>query len=99
MPGAKKKKKKPAANPARGFATTSIASKPRVDPSSTAKAPGDPPSPNDAAPPSSSALPAARPGADSDGQAAFNSKGSNNSQALTPEEFERQLEESELQLL
>jgi ATP-dependent RNA helicase DHX29 len=27
----KKKTKKPAANPARGFATTSVASKPRVD--------------------------------------------------------------------
>ncbi len=94
----KKKTKKPAANPSRGFATTSIASKPRADP---AEAPGDgaptPASdttkPNDAgAPPSSDA-----PRTGSNGDSTTGTKGPQ--QQLSPEEFERQLEESELQLL
>lgn len=91
----KKKTKKPAANPARGFATTSIASKPRADP---AEAPGDdaPTPPNDSgAPPSSDATP--RSTAANGGDTTTATKGP--SQNLTPEEFERQLEESELQLL
>ncbi|KAM5376829.1 hypothetical protein ACJZ2D_005316 [Fusarium nematophilum] len=92
MAGAKKKKK-PAANPARGFATTSIASKPRPEVSgpeskpatnSAVKGQGTPPS---NAPPSSSATPA-----NATASAAEN-------KSLSPEEFERQLEESELQLL
>ncbi|KAH7149728.1 P-loop containing nucleoside triphosphate hydrolase protein [Dactylonectria estremocensis] len=93
MAGAKKKKK-PAANPARGFATTSIASKPRpevVEPesspsSTTAKGQGAPPSSQNA-PPSTAA-----PGD-------ANAKPTTKDKELTPEEFERQLEESELQLL
>lgn len=79
-----KKKKKPAANPARGFATTSIAAKPRpeaTEPESTPAAPLDkkdaPPSNPDEA----------------------RSNGATQDKQLSAEEFEKQLEESELQLL
>ncbi|KAH6899625.1 P-loop containing nucleoside triphosphate hydrolase protein [Thelonectria olida] len=94
MAGAKKKKK-PAANPARGFATTSIASKPRpeaVEPESkplTAAAKGQasaPPTSQNDAPPSTT------PGD-------VSTKPTLKDKELSPEEFERQLEESELQLL
>ncbi|QPG98163.1 hypothetical protein C2857_007324 [Epichloe festucae Fl1] len=90
------KKKKTAANPARGFATTSIASKPRPEvPESESKpsprvsktADGAPPSPEDAPPSTNSAS------GDAAGQQNQHEK------PLSPEEFERQLEESELQLL
>lgn len=85
----KKKTKKPAANPARGFATQSIASKARVEPvdeptvpskkaSETAKS-NVPPQPNDADNPASGA--------------------EVKKIELTPEEFEAQLEEAELQIL
>jgi len=37
MAGGNKKKKKPTANTARGFATTSVASKPRIDPAEAAE--------------------------------------------------------------
>lgn len=82
-----KKKKKPASNPARGFATTSIASKPKVeavgleiiDPT-TAETPTSSEQQQIAIAPSSSAT--------------------NQAEAdLTPEEFEKQLENSELQVL
>lgn len=84
------KKKKPAANPARGFATTSVASKPRPevvepDPKPSSSKPNAPPSKQNA-PPSTTA-----PG--ENGQQTAVQK------PLSPEEFERQLEESELQLL
>ncbi|KAK5659077.1 hypothetical protein OQA88_1166 [Cercophora sp. LCS_1] len=89
----KKKSKKPAANPARGFATTSIASKPRADPTEAtddtpASKPGD-----DSAPQSKDAPPS--------GSTATNTTdgGVAQTKVLSPEEFERQLEESELQLL
>ena len=91
----KKKAKKPAANPARGFATTSIASKPRADP---AEAPGDnTPAGNandDAAPPSTDTPQTAT-------TTTANTKTGTGAPAaeLSPEEFERQLEESHLQLL
>jgi len=92
----KKKAKKPAANPARGFATTSIASKPRADPAEgpddTAEASGNG---NGNAPPSNKATPPSttgQPGGDA-------AKAAEPEKALSPEEFERQLEESELQLL
>jgi ATP-dependent RNA helicase DHX29 len=86
---AKKKTKKPAANPARGFATTSIASKPRADPTEAADAApvpkvGDAP-PSKDAPPSSTETPV-----NAEAPAPPAPK-------LTPEEFERHLEESELQ--
>lgn len=88
----KKKAKKPAVNPARGFATTSIASKPRADP---AEAPGDntPASKPDgavSAPPTTEAP---------QNSTANKANESAPAKDLSPEEFERQLEESELQLL
>lgn len=91
MAGAKKKKK-PAANPARGFATTSLPSKSRTDPteatdgdaaepfiksSGASRAENAPPSSHDAATVRKNDVP----------------------KTLSPEQFERQLEESELQLL
>lgn len=95
-----KKKKKPAANPARGFATTSVASKPRVeqaeleDSASTASV-----SKTGAATPLASAQApsgsAAGPG--QAGAQASTAPGQN--PELTPEEFERQLEVAELQIL
>lgn len=95
MAGAKKKKAKPVANPARGFATTSIASKQvaRVedpdDPSSNA----DRASKSAAPPPHGADLPATA-------QTTSSSKAAQaKTEALSPEEFEKQLEESELQLL
>ncbi|KAH8887822.1 P-loop containing nucleoside triphosphate hydrolase protein [Thozetella sp. PMI_491] len=86
----KKKTKKPAANPARGFATTSIASKPRVDPT---EATDEVPKAVDDAPPSSKDAPpsTAAPTAPE--------RTSKPEKTLSPEEFEKQLEESELQLL
>lgn len=86
-----KKKKKPAANPARGFATTSIASKPRPEPTET-----DAPKPDATktapTPGSGSAAPTEKNGGPPAGSAEPKPE-------LSPEEFEKQLEESELQLL
>jgi ATP-dependent RNA helicase DHX29 len=88
----KKKTKKPAANPARGFATTSVASKARVD--AEAPADGAPAAKvNDAAAPPSNGAPRTATTNNTQTQEKAPSK------ALSPEEFERQLEESELQLL
>jgi ATP-dependent RNA helicase DHX29 len=87
----KKKSKKPAANPARGFATTSIASKPRVD---TAEATGEntPASkPDDSAAPPTNDAPQTG--------AATKREDKATTKQLSPEEFEKQLQESELQLL
>lgn len=84
-----KKKKKPASNPARGFATTSIASKPKSE------APDDEPA-------STSDLPAILPDQQEvSAQAAGPVEGASDALAksLTPEEFEKQLETSELQVL
>ncbi|KAI5921017.1 P-loop containing nucleoside triphosphate hydrolase protein [Camillea tinctor] len=95
MAGAKKKKTK-SAKLARGFATTSVASKPRVenaDPVSSPKAPEGPKSSSGVPPPSSSRDPNAPP------PAAAHSQDQVKKEELSPEEFERQLEESELQLL
>lgn len=84
----KKKTKKPA-NPARGFATTSIASRPRAEPEAaeeTSSKPDDGAAPHAKdAPPSGTDSTAAATAAPA--------------KPLSPEEFERQLEESELQLL
>ncbi|KAH8902299.1 P-loop containing nucleoside triphosphate hydrolase protein [Coniochaeta sp. PMI_546] len=93
----KKKTKKPAANPARGFATTSVASKPRVDAlDSTDEATG---SSNNAASPSVTD-PAAPAASQVHARAAPGTKATKETEkSLSPEEFERQLEESELQLL
>jgi len=90
----KKKSKKPAANPARGFATTSIASKPRADPAETAD--GDTPPgaiKDETAPQAKDAPPSGSTTATTTAGQATQAK------TLSPEEFERQLEESELQLL
>ncbi|KAI0596205.1 hypothetical protein F4775DRAFT_326437 [Biscogniauxia sp. FL1348] len=98
MAGAKKKKTKPAANPARGFATTSVASKPRVEhaePSPPPNAPEGPKS-SSSAPPSSS-LSSRDPNAPLSATAHPQDRAKQ--EELSPEEFERQLEESELQLL
>ncbi|KAM7187023.1 ATP-dependent RNA helicase DHX29 [Rhypophila sp. PSN 637] len=88
----KKKTKRPAANPARGFATTSIASsKPRADPSeATDDTPAASKPDDSSAPPSKDAPPAATNSKEKIAQ---------EYKALSPEEFERQLEESALQLL
>ncbi|KAF4999720.1 hypothetical protein FGRMN_2285 [Fusarium graminum] len=94
MAGAKKKKK-PAANPARGFATTSVASKPRPEIVESelkpiaAKNQVAPPSTQKDAPPSSSAA--------TSGDATGNTTAQG--KELSPEEYERHLDESELQLL
>lgn len=94
---AKKKTKKPAANPARGFATTSVASKPRADLSEP-----DDKGADDAsavavvvAPPSTDALPAVVVAA----AAAAAANTSAPAEKLSPEEYEKHLEEAELQLL
>ena len=89
-----KKKKKPAANPARGFATTSVASKYRQEEAEdAADAAGGPSKEN--APPS-----AAQPNAKTaSGKTASGPAAAGPTKELSPEEFERQLEESELQLL
>jgi ATP-dependent RNA helicase DHX29 len=89
----KKKAKKPAANPARGFATTSIpASKVRVELEENAEEPtgaGD------------TKTPTATDATATNGQNGAGAPGADKTpeKALSPEEFEKQLEESELQLL
>lgn len=82
-----KKKKKPTANPARGFATTSIASKPRPD---TTEAAPDASATDSGSTTKASPTPQAHNTASADIIAA---------PALSAEEFEKQLEESELQIL
>lgn len=83
-----KKKKKAVANPARGFATTSIASKPRPE---TSEASNDPSSTEQAKKPTEAAVERS-----DESQIA---KPDNGPPPLSAEEFEKQLEESELQLL
>jgi ATP-dependent RNA helicase DHX29 len=86
-----KKKKKPASNPARGFATTSIASKPKVEASLAD---------------SSSTTPKELQEALDDQQQEQTSDttlgrtlSTPGKKSLSPEEFEKQLEDQELQLL
>lgn len=103
MAGAKKKKSKPAANPARGFATTSVASKPRVETTAPAQAPPNPPTAPTAPDSTTAADPATATSdvsvAPSTVRASHGVAGTRPEPSLSPEEFERQLEESELQLL
>lgn len=82
-----KKKKKPASNPARGFATTSIAAKPRPEATELElSAPTNAPLDKQDTPPQTVEAPKA--------------DGNNTTETtLSAEEFERHLEESELQLL
>ncbi|PQE26304.1 helicase associated domain-containing protein [Rutstroemia sp. NJR-2017a BBW] len=87
-----KKKKKPAANPARGFATTSIASKPKTETPTTETEKDDP----------TESAAGTSEGQQSKDQAetlAANDKSAEQKQILSPEEFEKQLEHSDLQLL
>ena len=96
MGGQKNKKKKPAANPARGFATTSIASKPKPQKSEPDSA--DEFSTKDSQNISSAATPAkvvpdqSRPVED-------NQRQEKELHELSPEELEQRLEETELQSL
>ncbi|KAI1428708.1 hypothetical protein F5Y12DRAFT_684396 [Xylaria sp. FL1777] len=97
MAGPKKKKSKPAANPARGFATTSVASKPRVETTVPSETP-----PNGSTTSDSVVTSFAKPDASIASSATKSNQASSDIQpahVLSPEEFERQLEESELQML
>jgi ATP-dependent RNA helicase DHX29 len=86
-----KKKKKPATNPARGFATTSIASKPRAE--TTDEAPSE-------TVPKPVALPGSTIGAGTASAAPADiGKTTNLPTQISPEDFEKQLDESELQTL
>lgn len=85
-----RKKKKPAANPARGFATVSIPSKPKVTESSESPS---------AEPPKTAPV-SDRPAPAGGKQPQVQSKEETPSlQQYSPEELERHLEDSELQLL
>ena len=85
----KGKKKKPAANPARGFATISVPSKPKPDEVSTTEnaVPAEAPPEN------------RRAAAVAEEQQKNNRKEDDSQYQYSPEEIERHLEESELQLL
>ncbi|KAI0407761.1 helicase associated domain-containing protein [Xylaria palmicola] len=98
MAGPKKKKTKAAANPARGFATTSVASKPRVETTAPTQTPPNGPAASD---PTAAGLPKPN-GSSTPSTIAQPDQDTSRAQqetSLSPEEFERQLEESELQLL
>lgn len=96
MPPNNKKKKKPASNPARGFATVSVPSKPK--PESTAETPPTTAGTSKATPqnepqaPRSEVCPAGETSSDVP-------KAVPSLQNYTPEELERHLEEAELQIL
>jgi ATP-dependent RNA helicase DHX29 len=85
-----KKKKRPASNPARGFATTSIASKPKIDLTNTG--PVQTPLTESGAIEVTETRPAESVGLQPEAPVATEQK-------LSAEEFEKQLEESELQIL
>lgn len=85
-----KKKKKPASNPARGFATTSIASKPKAEAIEAVQE-------KDIVDDPASSTESQQPG-DKTSEAIGNGSSAKDSE-LTPEEFEKQLEDTELQLL
>lgn len=91
MAGGTKKKKKPAANPARGFATTSVASKPKTEDASEATSTD----------PSNVATPAVAASAAKTTSSRPTQNGSaapeRELHELNPEELEAQLEASELQ--
>ncbi|KAK3485125.1 P-loop containing nucleoside triphosphate hydrolase protein [Neurospora crassa] len=93
----KKKSKKPAANPARGFATTSLPSKPREAAEDVA-----PPKPNNSNnnDTTKNNVQASKDAPATNGTTApTEAAKAAPEKTLSPEEFERQLEESELQLL
>jgi len=86
----KGKKKKPASNPARGFATTSIASKPKAEALDVEQ---------DPVPTEELSNTPKNQQGDLSGPVALNGEPTLPEKTLTPEEFEKQLEESELQVL
>lgn len=96
MPPSNKKKKKPASNPARGFATVSVPSKPK--PESTPQTPPPTAIDSKATPQNEPQVPRAE-----DGPAGETSSGAPRAgpslQNYSPEELERHLEEAELQIL
>lgn len=105
MPPNNKKKKKPAANPARGFATVSVPSKPKA-PESTSSTPAASESttatPESGQPAVPSAGAAATGGEAAEGgqkPSETQTKETHSLQNYSPEELERHLEESQLQLL
>jgi len=83
-----KKKKKPAANPARGFATTSVASKPRAD--------TEPALDTTATELEETTIRSEEQALATDAIPNTSTPAQN---ALSPEEFEKQLEDNELQIL
>lgn len=92
MPPSNKKKKKPASNPARGFATVSIPSKPK--PEAT-----EPPSP---VPEKSKTTPENEPQPERTAERTVDAAAQQTASSLedyTPEELEKHLEEAELQIL
>ncbi|KAM0333990.1 hypothetical protein ACHAQA_001010 [Verticillium albo-atrum] len=95
------KKKKPANNPSRGFATTSVASKPRPEIAEGAEnAPDAGPLQRQNVKGGVAATSGSQtPASNAAGSAAANNSSATESKDLSPEEFERRLEESELQLL
>lgn len=100
MAGAKKKKSKPATNPARGFATTSVASKPRADIPTPGQDKATLPNGATTSDPVAVGLPKAdASNLQSTAQSIQIVPEAQSETSLSPEEFERQLEESELQLL
>lgn len=86
-----KKKKKPASNPARGFATTSTPSKPKAE---AANVEPDPVPANELPTAVENAQDQSMPAAGGGDGILISAQ-----QDLTPEEFEKQLENSELQVL
>lgn len=101
MAGAKKKKK-PAANPARGFATTSIASKPRPEAAPEEGAATPPPkaqNPENAPPSKATVGKDDQNSSQTQNATTSSADGAADKKDVSPEEFERQLEEGELQLL
>lgn len=88
----KKKKTKPAANPARGYATTSTISKARPEPVDDAVEPSKKGAEANAKKPTG--VPSQTPNEPDKAPSTADKK-----EELTPEEFEKHLEESELQIL
>lgn len=99
MPPNNKKKKKPAANPARGFATTSIPSKPK--PESTTSTPPTAATTTPAESKTTSAPPETDQATPAEGAqpSETQTKDTQSLQQYTPEQLEKHLEDAELQLL
>lgn len=98
-----KKKKKPAANPARGFATVSVPSKPKPEPTDAAptkNAEAEQPEKNSGQPVAGERQQQQPPTTTTDnGKTQDEATTTTSQHQYSPEEIERHLEESELQLL